>query len=186
MKSSTSSRTLTMEQRQARGERQRKWFFVALAFQQAQVLALIVLVLILYAGRAESREYYNNQIRDLVCSVPPRDETSMLLRERAQCGPYVAPSRPGGAPRPSVSRTPRPTVTVTGEANLAPTRPTASGRASSTPQPTRRARPAVTPRPTSTTTRVVTRPPVTRTATPTPTGTQGLLPGLLCTLLGCD
>lgn len=172
-----------------RGRRQRKLFWVALAGMTVGLVVALGLIVYLLMGRADSRRYYNDQIRMLVCAVPPGEETRDLLRERAQCGPYSRPtdlpsrspvsSQPAAAPR---SLTPTTTTTATGTAR-ADVPEMQSPLTRTVPGATRTVR--VPPTATRTARGASSTPPPSSRPVPSSSTTTGLLPDLLCTVLGC-
>lgn len=177
-----------LEPQVERGVRQRKWFFISLLCNSVAVGVALALIVYILAARGDSRAYYNEQLKMLVCSIPPGETARDELRAQADCPPYkrLGPAR---SSPPAPSRTPQPsaTRTVTGEARLAPS-------SSSPPSLSQSRTPRAGGQPApSRTVRVVTAPPqirtltTVRTASPTATvqPTTGLLPGLLCVVLGC-
>src|SRR5690242_9788552 len=73
--------------------------FVAIAVVVVVALSLIGLE---FFQRSDARDYYNTQIKKLVCLVPPGKPVANQLRAEVGCGPYVKPS-----PSPSPTQLPQ-------------------------------------------------------------------------------
>ena len=85
----------------------RRLFWGLIGVALAAVIGLALLGL-MYAERGDARDYYNEQIHKLVCTIPPHSKFAKQLRAQYECPKYVPLA-------------PMPTKTVTRSAHPGPT-----------------------------------------------------------------
>lgn len=164
---------------------------VAVIALSAAIVVVAVVVALMYLERDSARDYYNTQIKKLVCLVPPGKPVADQLRHQVGCGAYVKPkpvsprqkSRASGrwlGQAPAASRPPAvhtaASITHPTRAPHPPLRHAQRPTQPHQPAPTPAAQPSATPQPTPTRT-------PTATHTPTVTPTPGPIRSVVCTIL---